>query len=452
MNRLFIPALAFLALSISCSNQTSAPQLPLLKVSKSKTHLETEDGSPFFWLGGTAWELFHRLSKEDATLYLENRAKKGFTIIQAVVLAELDGLNTPNVYGHKPLINNNPTQLNEPYFEHVDWVIKKAEALGLYIALLPTWGDKFNLAWGLGPEIFTPDNAFTFGVEIAKRYSDQSNIVWVLGGDRWPEDEEDRAIVNEMAAGIRSIDTKHLMTYHPGAGNLASDQFDEPWLDFDMYQTGHDRNVKDYSFIIRGKAKQRLLPIVNGEPRYENHPNRFNPEEFGWLDAVDLRSAAWWTMLSGGAGFTYGSHDIWQMFDNEVDPINGARTHWKASINLPGSKQMGIMKGFLTKFNWQDFKMHQKAIINDNPEDLTHQIAAINKERNVLIAYTPFGKELKLELSDLNLDVFHATWFNPRDGSFRYVGSFKDLEEITLSPWSKGRGSDFVLVISKTQY
>ncbi len=61
-----------------------------------------EDGTPFFYLGDTAWELFHRLSKEDAEKYLENRREKGFTVIQAVILAELDGLNTPNMEGEKP--------------------------------------------------------------------------------------------------------------------------------------------------------------------------------------------------------------------------------------------------------------------------------------------------------------------------------------------------------------
>lgn len=80
-----------------------------------------------------------------------------------MVLAELDGLNTPNAYGEKPLINNDPTLLNEQYFEHVDYVIKKAAELGLYVGLLPTWGDKFNKRWGVGPEVFTPVNAEKYG-------------------------------------------------------------------------------------------------------------------------------------------------------------------------------------------------------------------------------------------------------------------------------------------------
>ncbi len=88
---------------------TSA-QLPTLKISENKRFLVKTDGTPFFYLGNTAWELFHRLNREEADKYLKNRADKGFSVIQAVVLAELAGLKEPNPYGHLPLRNNDPTQ------------------------------------------------------------------------------------------------------------------------------------------------------------------------------------------------------------------------------------------------------------------------------------------------------------------------------------------------------
>ncbi len=48
-----------------------------LNVSDNKRFLVHEDGTPFFWLGDTAWELFHRLNREEADRYLSNRAEKG---------------------------------------------------------------------------------------------------------------------------------------------------------------------------------------------------------------------------------------------------------------------------------------------------------------------------------------------------------------------------------------
>src|SRR4030042_1042358 len=49
-----------------------------LKVSENKRFIVHEDGTPFFYLGDTAWELFHRLGREEAEKYLEIRRKQGF--------------------------------------------------------------------------------------------------------------------------------------------------------------------------------------------------------------------------------------------------------------------------------------------------------------------------------------------------------------------------------------
>ena len=83
-----------------------------LRVSANQRYLEYDDGTPFFYLGDTAWELYHRLNREEAQYYLSNRAAKGFTVIQAVALAELGGTDVPNAYGELPLINRDPTTPN----------------------------------------------------------------------------------------------------------------------------------------------------------------------------------------------------------------------------------------------------------------------------------------------------------------------------------------------------
>ena len=101
-----------------------------------------KDDKPFFWLGDTAWELFHRLDSIQADQYLKRRAEQGFTVIQAVALAEFDGLHTPNPYGELPLENDDPAKPREAYFKHVDYIIDQANKYGLAIGLLPTWGDK----------------------------------------------------------------------------------------------------------------------------------------------------------------------------------------------------------------------------------------------------------------------------------------------------------------------
>ena len=126
-------------------------------MSDNKRFLVTADGRPFFWLGDTAWELFHRPTREDVLRYLRKRAEQRFTVIQAVALAEFDGLNEPNAYGHRPLLNNDPTTPDvkdgpdNDYWDEVDFVVNEAGSLGMYVGFLPTWGDKWNIKRGVGP-------------------------------------------------------------------------------------------------------------------------------------------------------------------------------------------------------------------------------------------------------------------------------------------------------------
>lgn len=194
-----------------------------LKVSDNKRFLVFEDGTPFYYLGDTGWELFHRLNKDDTEKYLENRRAKGFTVIQAVALSELDGLNTPNAEGNKPLIDNDPLKPNEAYFAHVDWVVKKAAEKGIFIGLLPTWGDKVDPGtWGKGPKIFNKENGYKYGQWIGNRYKNSPNIIWINGGDR-DGGGANTPIWEAIGEGVKSVDKNHLMTFHPWGEKSSSE-------------------------------------------------------------------------------------------------------------------------------------------------------------------------------------------------------------------------------------
>jgi len=70
-----------------------------LKVSKNGRYLQDKKGKPFLYLDCTAWDLFHRLNREEAV---------------------------------------DPTKPNESYFKHFDFILNEAEELRLYIGMLPT--------------------------------------------------------------------------------------------------------------------------------------------------------------------------------------------------------------------------------------------------------------------------------------------------------------------------
>ena len=251
-----------------------------------------------------------------------------------------------------------------------------------------------------------------------------------------------------MARGIRKVDSKHLITFHPRGGRWATQHFNDEWLDLDMFQTGHSRQANDYNFVATCKAISPLRPIINGEPGYENIPNQLSRKAlYGWLDDSDVRSSAYWSMLSGAAGYTYGCNDIWQMYSIDRVPKILARTGWQKAIHLPGSTYVMYMKELLISFPWQDMTFDQSIILNDNPKDSTHIVCAMGNKKDFILSYTPMGKSITLDLSRINAKQVQAFWYNPRTAESVKIGEYKVTETPEFKPWSMGRGSDFVLVL-----
>lgn len=374
--------------------------LPDLKVASDHRHLETVDGKSFFLLGDTAWELFHRLTREETELYLKNRADKGFNTVLAVALAEFE-FDQPNAYGEMPLENNDPTQPRDAYFQHVDWVVDKAASLGLYTAMLPTWGDKWNKKWGKGPEIFTPENAATYCEWLAKRYRDKP-VIWILGGDRPVESDPQLAIIRAMACGLKKGDGgKHLITFHPSGGRNSSDFWaDESWLDFHMFQSGHGKQASaNYDKNAKNLALPVLKPTLDGEPCYEDHPVRGlmkDKQATLWFNDYDVRRAAWWSVLSGACGHVYGTHSIWQFHDlTKRKQQTDARTPWQEAMDLPGAAQMGVMKKFIEGLDWTKLRRDDSFVslqgAAKQPEN--KPMAAVSEDETFAVIYVPEWKD-----------------------------------------------------------
>jgi len=431
-------------------------RLPRLRVFRDPSHpcsgryLVTDTGKPFLYLGDTAWELFHRLNREETELYLSDRAAKGFTVIQAVVLAEFDGLNAPNAYGHTPLQGNDPTQPNEEYFRHVDFVVDKAEELGLYLGMLPTWGDKVNKKWGRGPEIFTPENARVYGEFLGRRYRNKP-IIWILGGDRPVENDRHLAIWRAMAEGLRAGDAgEHLITYHPMGGQSSSERLHgEEWLDFNMLQSGHHaKDVPNYDMIARDYAIKPVKPCMDGEPRYEDHPINWDPKD-GWFDEHDVRKAAYWALLAGAHGHTYGCHDIWQMYDpSRHQPIAHARTPWKEALNLPGAAQMAHVKSLMLSRPMLLRVPDQSLLVSDAGTGGEHVRAARAADGSYAFIYLPVPRSVTVAVEKLSGKNLRAWWYDPRTGKALRIGELVRKGEHTFAPPSNAEPSqDWVLVL-----
>ncbi len=447
-----------LSYSFTCAAQSISSKH--LQVSPNNRFLQYSDGTPFFYLGDTAWELFHRLDRDEADRYLTDRAEKGFTVIQAVALAEMDGHTEPNPYGFLPFHNLNPATpatekgADNDYWDHVDYIVNKANSLGLYIGFLPTWGRY----WNNKNALFNKENARQYGEFLGKRYRN-ANVIWILGGDSNPKNENQKDIIRAMAEGLRKGDNgQHLITFHPsGSAGSATWFHNEPWLDFNMRQNGHQVHYsKHYVNTLNDYHKQPAKPVIDGEPIYEDHPVQFRPDDYGHSISADTRRAMYWDLFSGAFGHTYGHHSIWQMYDPDKkrQPRNKPLMSWQEALNQPGAAQMIHGRKLMESRPFFTRIPDMSAIIASNvptamPGEGRYRLVATRDiDSTYIMAYTPIGRKFSVRTELIKGDRIKAWWYNPRNGNAKKIGTFRnERKPKEFMPPTMGEMIDWILVL-----
>jgi hypothetical protein len=464
---LILAVVAFLAFMLSglagsaANGDGGLKRPPRLKISDNRRFLVSEDGSPFFYLGDTAWELLHRLNRQEADRYLENRARKGFTVIQAVAIAELNGHTDPNPYGHLPLVDLDPARpavkdgpAND-YWDHADYIVEKANSLGLTIGLLPTWGRYWHDATGGRKPLFTLENAGVYGRWLGARYKDKA-VIWILGGDRAIDNDQHRAILRAMARGLREGDGgTHLMTLHPPGGAGSSQWFhDDDWLDFNMRQNGHvaeftgryDNTRKDFD-------RTPVKPVLDGEPIYEDHPVSFNAKGLGHSIAADVRRPLYWDLFSGACGHTYGHHSVWQMWQPDREPVNNPLMPWFEALDQPGAEQMQYGRRLIESRPYLTRIPDDSIIVTDRvatsvPGAGRYRFVATRDEAGTYaMVYAPIGRAFSVRMGAVKGSPVKAWWFNPRNGQATEIGEMPNTGTRRFTPPDQGEMLDWVLVL-----
>ena len=406
-------------------------------------YLSWDDGMPFFYLADTAWELFHHATREEITEYLTIRKEQGFNAVQAVALAEFNGLEEPNAYGRRPLIDNNPAIPDDSgeysYWAHVDFAVEEAAKRGMFITLLPTWGDKYNLAHGVGPVVFTKENAYLYGKWIAARYRNHQNIIWMLGGDRALVTQEHRDIIDAMGTAIREADPNHLITFHPcGAASSVEFVKNKPYIDFHAIQSGHGVECYSSAQMLRETFLKEPKPFLDAEPRYEDHPACFSTEYGYFWEADEVRQNAYWDLLAGESGHTYGNHCVWGFNRETSDYFPYPYTE---CLRHPGAEQMRYVKALRLSRPYFELCPCQELLLRQYPG--MAQLAAA-RGNNYLFAYTPMGLPMELHVPFGN--DLKAIWFNPRTGEENTFGIIPSGPN-TFVPPTNGKGQDWVLIL-----
>ncbi len=420
-----------------------------LEVSKDK-HYFIRNNKPFFWLGDTGWLMFANITEEEAYVYLKNRADKGFNVIQAVFVYSTEGLKD---------INKMPTHRydvkEEEYWAHCDRVIRMAEELGLYMALLPAWGSIVK------NDILNLNNAEEYAEFLAKRYEKYRNIIWILGGDIKPDGYE--PVYEKMALVFKKINPDKLIGFHPFGRCSSSLWFnDAKWLDFNIFQSGHRRydqcqmgawddtsNIMslygedNWKYVDHDLSKSNR-PTLDGEPSYEWILQGLHDDTQPYWIARDVRRYAYWSVFAGAAGHTYGDNAIIMFFDGQKDGVvYGVKEHWKASLHHAGSGQMGYLKQLIMSVDFQNGVKRDDLVVGGQREQ--HERIAVFGGKDFLLAYSFLGKDFSLDVREYKRkDVW---LFRPATGIYSYVGRLsEDVYDYHEIP-SHNEDTDVVLVI-----
>jgi hypothetical protein len=419
-----------------------------LRNSPNERYFVDRAGKPFFYLGDTAWLLFQRLDHLEVDEYLKDRASKGFTVIQAYVIRGL-GARHPDgatsLIGATPFLDRDPSRPNEVFFRNVDYVVNRANELGLVMALVVTKSWHVNKH----PErVFDVKNAYGFGKFLAERYKDNA-VLWYIGGDSVPG--TDREVWVAMAKGLKDgSGGRQLVSYH-GSGHTSSSTWfhTEDWLDFNSIQSGHRWAAETYAFVSRDYGLSPPKPTVDMEPPYENHPTGPRTPR---IDAHQVRKGAYWAMLAGAAGHGYGALDLFHLYKDGDGPFprNGFQP-WRKAIAYEGSRQVGFLRRLFELRPWYQLVPDQSVIASGQHEGEDHIQAARAEDGSFLVAYLPHGHAVGIHMDRLTGRTVQGRWFDPRAGTWREIGTFGNTGVREFTAPSQGDQSDWVLVLDDAE-
>lgn len=366
----------------------------------SDRHFIHRDGTPYLWLSDTWWMgLTNRLSFDngDFQKLASDRKSKGFNTIFMVMglypdMEPFDEAGA-NEVGY-PFLEKDYDKINPLFFELADVKIRYLIEVGLMPCLFGCWGyfsdfmslDRLKRFWRY---IIARYAAFP----VAFSYAGESNMPFynhpMFGNPEYAK--KSFSDWSEISKYVKSIEPfGRIFSIHPQPVDFIGIRdglvSDTDVLDYYMAQTFHG-NLNSAPHIVKlirdaGKSLP-AKPVLNGEGYYEGILEQSREEVQRWF--------FWASVLSGGAGHCYGANGIWQLNEPNkpfrANPNNAhwGDTPWNEAMHLNGSKQVGLARKFLLKYNWNELIPHQDWIIHDDcAEGFEPYCAGIDKELRII--------------------------------------------------------------------
>lgn len=418
------PALA--TVQTGREDQAASVAVQKLKIGPNKRFLVKEDGSAFVWIGATMWK-WKDLTLDQIKHVIDDHSSRGYTVLQ--IIAYRDS------------------------YERVDQIVSYAEAKGMYVAMVTGWYR--DVLRGSESDLYER------GYALGSRYSENDNIIWLTageaGGHRRRSTIPDRKL-EALVKGIREGDTGgKLLTVHADYQRGTSLDNDTSIVDFDNWQTSQwpaptDLPRKDprqwtvWEAIAYDYNRTPTKPTLDAEAWYEHNKSHLGATPFA------IRRRAYYTILAGGFGHTYGAGGIW---DGLTEP-QGKSGKWEDALQYEGYIHMGYLSEFLHGLGDDLLKLRpdQGIIVSPNPDDYdTHRQAAVADDGSFALVYFSDDSACALDLTRLQSREVAARWYNPRSNTYREDSQSpyanRDSDHVVDPPGESGPGHDWVLVLGR---
>jgi hypothetical protein len=417
----------------------------LLTMSQGKRNVIHADGTSFLVVGDTPLALPFRATAGQVREYAGDRQIKGFNTallmsVQPDQYAEgPEARNTVLGFdrGFADLHEGHLNKLKPDYFKTLDTLV----GILLEHGIVPVYQPVFHgYGWKgltvLGPAA-DPGEYARYCKYLVARYGSMP-AVWLVSGDangldpgvkpggetieRWDCYQQPTGIhynpADDYLAEWAQGDSSRCLHYNRSYQ-------EEPWLDFQWAQTGHDGKHL-YHKVERMYENQPVKANLNGEPTYEGMGG--GKQGKGWWQGEE----AWNQLMHGGTmGVIYGAACLWQWKIKTDEPgwpeWTNANLSWKEALQLEGSRYVGLVSKAFQGFDFAD--MEKRPDLTGN----LHPLLAL--EGKFYVSYMENGGVLSIDGIPEGMPWY---WYNPEAGEFSektLVSAGTIFEAPSSDPW-----------------
>jgi len=437
------PSSPFTITTAAAANQPIYP----LKLSSNGRYLVDQNNIPFLIVGEDAFTLSVMLSNAEVNTYLADRAARGYN---AIWWASIDNFDQPNApkdfFGNTPFDGAYFTNFDTAYWAHQDSVIQQAAAYGITVFLNVSFPGFASNGYDLAHILASSDATMTaYGVFIGNRYKGYKNIIYLLGGDADPSISGLYSKIADIANGIKSADTNHLITLEacrscsPANQSTVNAYGGSPpsfiglnWV-YNTQATVVAGCQAGYTASLTG------LPPLMGEDWYELEHS---------MTGFQVRQEGYWELLSGCyLGRIFGNGAIWPF----NAPSSGVTSPtWQSQLSSAGSvgeQYLGQLMRSREHWLMAPDTTHTVLTAGFGSGNML-SVAARSTDGQTIIAYFSDGngtaKTINMAKITSSSSTAKAWWYDPQTSAATLIGTFPNSGS---QSFTAPDSNDWVLVV-----